>query len=92
MIAFGSGSALDLAKIIAFMSGQTRPVWDFEDIDDWWTRADSDGIAPVIAVPTTAGTGSEVGRVRVLTNSEDHVKKIIFTPKCCPLSSSVIRN
>ena len=64
VIAFGGGSALDLAKIIAFMSGQTRPVWDFEDIDDWWTRADPDGIAPVIAVLTTAGTGSEVGRAR----------------------------
>ena len=84
VIAFGGGSALDLAKIIAFMSGQTRPVWDFEDIGDWWTRADPDGIAPVIAVPTTAGTGSEVGRAGVLTNAEDHVKKIIFHPKMLP--------
>ena len=84
VIAFGGGSALDLAKIIAFMSGQHRPVWDFEDIGDRWTRADPDGIAPVIAVPTTAGTGSEVGRAGVLTNSEDHVKKIIFHPKMLP--------
>ena len=62
VIAFGGGSALDAGKVIAFMAGQTRPMWDFEDIGDWWTRADPHGIAPVIAVPTTAGTGSEVGR------------------------------
>lgn len=84
VIAFGGGSALDLAKIIAFMSGQNRPVWDFEDIGDWWTRADPAGIAPIIAVPTTAGTGSEVGRAGILTNSADHVKKIIFHPKMLP--------
>ncbi|QKV18506.1 iron-containing alcohol dehydrogenase [Oricola thermophila] len=84
VIAFGGGSGLDLGKMVAFMSGQTRPVWDFEDVDDWWTRADPDGIAPNIAVPTTAGTGSEVGRASVLTNSETHVKKIIFHPKVLP--------
>jgi alcohol dehydrogenase len=84
VVAFGGGSALDLAKIIAFMSGQTRPVWDYEDIGDWWTRADPAGIAPIIAVPTTAGTGSEVGRAGILTNSESHVKKIIFHPKMLP--------
>jgi len=84
VIAFGGGSGLDLAKMVAFMSGQTRPVWDFEDVDDWWTRADPDGIAPIIAVPTTAGTGSEVGRASVITNSETHVKKIIFHPKVLP--------
>ena len=58
VIAFGGGSALDLGKLIAFQAGQTRPVWDFEDVGDWWTRANSDAIAPIIAVPTTAGTGS----------------------------------
>ncbi|GAB4359595.1 MAG: iron-containing alcohol dehydrogenase [Oricola sp.] len=84
VIAFGGGSGLDLGKMVAFMSGQTRPVWDFEDIGDWWTRADPDGIAPNIAVPTTAGTGSEVGRASVITNSETHVKKIIFHPKVLP--------
>ena len=84
VVAFGGGSALDLAKIIAFMSGQTRPVWDYEDVADWWTRADPKGIAPIIAVPTTAGTGSEVGRAGILTNSESHVKKIIFHPKMLP--------
>ncbi len=84
VIAFGGGSGLDLAKTIAFMSGQTRPIWDFEDIGDWWTRADPDGIAPVVAVPTTAGTGSEVGRASVITNSESHEKKIIFHPKMLP--------
>ena len=62
VIAFGGGSALDVGKVIAFMAGQTRPMWDFEDVGDWWTRADPNGIAPVIAVPTTSGTGSEVGR------------------------------
>ncbi|WP_343116070.1 iron-containing alcohol dehydrogenase [Ostreiculturibacter nitratireducens] len=84
VVAFGGGSALDLGKLIAFMVGQTRPVWDFEDIGDWWTRADASGIAPIIAVPTTAGTGSEVGRAGVLTNSETHKKKIIFHPKILP--------
>jgi alcohol dehydrogenase class IV len=81
VIAFGGGSALDLGKVVAFMCGQTRPVWDFEDVGDWWTRADADKIAPIIAVPTTAGTGSEVGRAGVLSNSETHEKKIIFHPK-----------
>ena len=84
VIAFGGGSGLDLAKVIAFMAGQTRPMWDFEDIGDWWTRADSDAIAPVVAVPTTAGTGSEVGRASVITNSETNEKKIIFHPKMLP--------
>lgn len=84
VIAFGGGSGLDLGKMVAFMSGQTRPVWDYEDIGDWWTRADPAGIAPIIAVPTTAGTGSEVGRASVITNSETHVKKIIFHPKVLP--------
>ncbi|MGV0910543.1 iron-containing alcohol dehydrogenase [Martelella sp. FOR1707] len=84
VIAFGGGSGLDLGKLVAMMPGQTRPVWDFEDIGDWWTRADASKIAPIIAVPTTAGTGSEVGRAGVLTNSETHVKKIIFHPKLLP--------
>jgi alcohol dehydrogenase class IV len=84
VIAFGGGSGLDLGKMVAFMAGQSRPVWDFEDIGDWWTRADPAGIAPIIAVPTTAGTGSEVGRASVITNSVTHVKKIIFHPKVLP--------
>ncbi|PSL17492.1 iron-containing alcohol dehydrogenase [Shimia abyssi] len=84
VIAFGGGSGLDLGKMVAFMAGQTRAVWDFEDIGDWWTRADADAIAPIIAVPTTAGTGSEVGRASVITNSQTHVKKIIFHPKVLP--------
>lgn len=84
VIAFGGGSGLDLGKMVAFMAGQTRPVWDYEDVDDWWTRADADAIAPIIAVPTTAGTGSEVGRASVITNSKTHVKKIIFHPKVMP--------
>lgn len=84
VIAFGGGSGLDLGKMVAFMAGQTRPVWDFEDIGDWWTRADANVIAPIVAVPTTAGTGSEVGRASVITNSETHEKKIIFHPKVLP--------
>ena len=84
VIAFGGGSGLDLGKLVAFMSGQTRPIWDFEDIGDWWSRADVSGIAPIIAVPTTAGTGAEVGRAGVLTNSVSHEKKIIFHPKILP--------
>jgi len=84
VIAFGGGSGLDLGKMVAFMAGQTRPVWDFEDIGDWWTRADADAIVPNICVPTTAGTGSEVGRASVLTNSETQEKKIIFHPKVLP--------
>ncbi|MBS0387804.1 MAG: iron-containing alcohol dehydrogenase, partial [Proteobacteria bacterium] len=84
VIAFGGGSALDAGKVIAFMSGQTRPLWDFEDVGDWWTRADERGIAPVVAVPTTAGTGSEVGRAGVVINEATHQKKIIFHPKMMP--------
>ncbi len=84
VIAFGGGSGLDLGKCLAFMAGQTRPLWDFEDVGDWWTRADSDAIAPIVAVPTTAGTGSEVGRASVITNSVTHQKKIIFHPKFLP--------
>ncbi|HWA81629.1 MAG TPA: iron-containing alcohol dehydrogenase [Acetobacteraceae bacterium] len=84
VIAFGGGSALDTGKVIAFMTGQTRPIWDFEDIGDWWKRADPKGIAPIIAVPTTAGTGSEVGRAGVITNEATHTKKIIFHPLMMP--------
>lgn len=84
VIAWGGGSGLDAAKAIAFMSGQTRPLWDFEDIGDWYTRADPAGIAPIIAVPTTAGTGSEVGRASVILDEETHTKKIIFHPKFMP--------
>ena len=84
VIAFGGGSGLDLGKCVAFMAGQYRPVWDFEDVGDWWTRASVEGIAPIIAVPTTAGTGSEVGRASVITNSQTHTKKVIFHPKFLP--------
>ncbi|UWQ11773.1 iron-containing alcohol dehydrogenase [Aliiroseovarius crassostreae] len=84
VIAFGGGSGLDLGKMVAFYAGQTRPIWDFEDIGDWWTRADADAIAPIIAVPTTAGTGSEVGRASIITNSVTHEKKIIFHPQVLP--------
>ncbi|MCR4523012.1 MULTISPECIES: iron-containing alcohol dehydrogenase [Bosea] len=84
VVAFGGGSGLDLGKCVAFMAGQTRPVWDFEDVGDWWTRASIEGIAPIVAVPTTAGTGSEVGRASVITNSQTHTKKIIFHPKFLP--------
>jgi alcohol dehydrogenase class IV len=85
VIAVGGGSGLDVGKAIAFMSGQTRPLWDFEDVGDWWTRADPDGIAPVIAVPTTAGTGSDVGRASVVVKEDTHEKKIIFHPKMLPV-------
>lgn len=84
VVAFGGGSGLDLGKLVAFQARQTRPLWDFEDIGDWWTRADADAIAPIVAVPTTAGTGSEVGRASVITNSETEEKKIIFHPKFLP--------
>ncbi len=86
VIAFGGGSALDSGKAIAFMSGQTRPMWDFEDIGDWWTRANPAGIAPVVAVPTTAGTGSETGRASVITDEATHTKKIIFHPRMMPVT------
>jgi alcohol dehydrogenase class IV len=81
VIAFGGGSGMDVGKVIAFMSGQTRSVFDFEDREDWWTRADAKAIAPIVAVPTTAGTGSEVGRAGVITDPSDHTKKIIFHPQ-----------
>ena len=84
VIAFGGGSGIDAGKVIAFLSGQTRPIWDFEDVGDWWTRADPAGIAPIVAVPTTAGTGSEVGRASVILNEATHQKKIIFHPRMMP--------
>jgi alcohol dehydrogenase class IV len=84
VVAFGGGSGLDTGKLVAFMAGQTRPVWDFEDVGDWWTRADPDAIAPIVAVPTTAGTGSEVGRAGVVTDEATHTKKVIFHPKMMP--------
>jgi hypothetical protein len=84
VIAFGGGSALDAAKAVALMAGQKRPLFDFEDVDDWFTRVDVNGMAPVVAVPTTSGTGSEVGRASVITDESVHVKKIIFHPKMLP--------
>ena len=84
VIAVGGGSGMDTGKGIAFMSKQDRPLWDFEDIGDWWTRAKSNVIYPIIAVPTTAGTGSETGRASVFTNEDSKEKKIIFHPKMLP--------
>jgi len=84
VIAFGGGSALDVGKAIAFMCGQTRPIWDFEDIGDYWKRAKESKISPIIAIPTTAGTGSETGRASAIINEETGVKKIIFHPKFMP--------
>ncbi|MEE9445160.1 MAG: iron-containing alcohol dehydrogenase [Cocleimonas sp.] len=84
VIAFGGGSALDVAKAVALMVGQDRPLWDFEDVDDWCTRVNVDGMAPVVAVPTTSGTGSEVGRASVITDESNHTKKIIFHANMLP--------
>ena len=84
VIAIGGGSALDVGKTIAFMSGQSRPTWDFEDIEDYWKRADEKKISPIIAVPTTAGTGSETGRASAIINKKTGIKKIIFHPKMLP--------
>ncbi len=84
VIAFGGGSALDAAKAVALMVGQDRPIWDFEDVGDNWTHVNVEGMAPVVAVPTTAGTGSEVGRASVITDHEQHLKKIIFHPNMLP--------
>ena len=84
VIAFGGGSGLDVGKAVAFMSAQTRPIWDFEDVGDNWTKANSEKIAPIIAVPTTAGTGSETGRASLITNEKNQTKKIIFHPKILP--------
>lgn len=84
VIAFGGGSGLDAAKAVALMVGQDLPIWDFEDVGDNWTKVKVDGMAPVIAIPTTAGSGSEVGRASVITDEENHVKKIIFHPNMLP--------
>ena len=84
VIAFGGGSALDVGKAIAFMSGQNRPIWDFEDIGDYWKRANEKKISPIIAIPTTAGTGSETGRASAIINKKNGIKKIIFHPKILP--------
>ena len=85
MIALGGGSGLDAAKAVAFMAGQARPLWDFEDRGDNWLRAQTAGIVPVVAVPTTAGTGSEVGRAAVITNEDTHEQVHRLPPDaCCP--------
>jgi alcohol dehydrogenase class IV len=84
VIAFGGGSPLDAGKVIAFMAGQKRPMWDFEDVGDWYLRANPKGILPIIAVPTTAGTGSEVGRAGVITDETTRTKKVIFHPLMMP--------
>nr|WP_318654054.1 iron-containing alcohol dehydrogenase [Endozoicomonas euniceicola] len=84
VIAFGGGSALDAGKAVALMAGQDRPLWDFEDVGDNYLRANTATMAPVIAVPTTAGTGSEVGRASVITHQQDQIKKIIFHPNMLP--------
>jgi alcohol dehydrogenase class IV len=85
VIAFGGGSALDAGKAIAFLSGQSRPIWDFEDVGDNYLRADPKGIAPTLAVPTTAGTGSEIGRVSVILDEDTHTKRLIFHPRIMPV-------
>lgn len=84
VVAFGGGSALDAGKAVALMAGQDRPIWDFEDVGDNWLRVNVKGMAPVVAVPTTAGTGSEVGRASVITDQKNHIKKIIFHPNMLP--------
>jgi alcohol dehydrogenase class IV len=84
VIAMGGGSALDAGKAVALMAGQDRPLWDFEDVGDNWTRVKTAGMAPVVAVPTTSGTGSEVGRASVITDSDNHIKRIIFHPRMLP--------
>src|SRR5438445_8028950 len=86
VIAFGGGSALDAGKAIAFLSGQSRPIWDFEDVGDNWTRADPAGIRPTVAVPTTSGTGSEVGRVSVVGDEVNRKKRLIFHPRIMPVT------
>ena len=93
VVAFGGGSGLDLGKTLAFMAGQSRPVWDFEDVGDWWTRADPSGIHPIVAVPTTAGTGSEVGRARRHHQLGTPMRRrSSFTRRCCLPRSYAIRN
>ncbi len=84
VIAWGGGSGVDAAKAVALMAEQTRPIWDFEDVGDNWERVDPEGVAPIVAVPTTSGTGSEVGRASVITHEESHTKKVIFHPMMLP--------
>ena len=84
VIAWGGGSGVDAAKAVALMVGQTGSIWDFEDVGDNWTRVNADGVAPIVAVPTTSGTGSEVGRASVIANEETHTKKVIFHPTMLP--------
>ena len=84
VVALGGGSAMDVGKAVGLMVGQDRPLWDFEDLDDWWTRVDVQGMAPVVAVPTTSGTGSEVGRCSVIVDTREHRKVVIFHPRMLP--------
>ena len=84
IIAFGGGSAMDVGKLIAFIAGQSLSIWDFEDIGDYWRRANASAIAPIVAVPTTSGTGSEVGRAGVVIDETTNTKKVIFHPNMMP--------
>ena len=84
VIAWGGGSGIDAAKAVALMAGQSRSIWDFEDVDDNWLRVNTACVAPIVAVPTTSGTGSEVGRASVIANEETHTKKVIFHPTMLP--------
>ncbi|MBI3929549.1 MAG: iron-containing alcohol dehydrogenase [Armatimonadetes bacterium] len=84
VIALGGGSSLDAGKAIALMIGQGRPLWDFEDREDNWKRVRVEGMPPVVAVPTTSGTGSEVGRVSIITDTAARVKRFIFHPRMLP--------
>ena len=83
-IIVGGGSALDAGKAIALLARQSLDVWELVDEGDNWLRVREDLVPPIIAVPTTAGTGSEVGRASVITHEGEQAKKILFHPKMLP--------
>ena len=85
IIAFGGGSAIDASKAIALMVDQTLSLWEIEVLEQSWLSADDSAIPPIVAVPTTAGTGSEVGRAALITDEQRQLKKIIFHPRLQPL-------
>lgn len=80
VIAFGGGSAIDAAKAVALVAHQPCSLWEARNS----ANVDASLMLPVVAVPTTAGTGSEVGNASVITDEENHTKRIIFHPRMLP--------
>jgi alcohol dehydrogenase class IV len=80
VVAVGGGAAIDVAKAIVLMAHHPGDLFDYEDGKPDARPMDRE-LPTYLAVPTTAGTGSEVGRSTVVSDDVTHVKKIIFSPR-----------